>query len=399
MALPTTGYSAKRLADWQADLRDDFRSALDTVTPGFGGSVNLGEGSVLGNLLDAFAARLDEMAEASQDLFDSFDERNSTGVYLENLARLVGLSGKTPARYSTVTLTLTATGACTVPSGSIVADAAGQQWVTQANVVFAGAGTLTVPAQPPVGAVGPIPAAAGSLTVIVTPVTGWAGVTNAADATPGRLRETDGDLRSRRRQSLQISGASAPDAIRAKVLELEGIDACKVFDNKTLQSVVIGSTTTLTLPAKSFGVVVAPNGLSAGTKAAVGAAIWASAPAGIQSARMNLDDSGTGGGVTKNVTDDSGLSQSVNFSTAVDRSVTFTVTVVDGDVPAADSDIQDVFESYVLGLSVGENPIALPLYVALGALDGVVDVTALTITGTVDTLEKAVFGGVVITHA
>jgi uncharacterized phage protein gp47/JayE len=331
MALPTTGYSAKRLADWQADLRDDFRSALDTVTPGFGGSVNLGEGSVLGNLLDAFAARLDEMAEASQDLFDSFDERNSTGVYLENLARLVGLSGKTPARYSTVTLTLTATGACTVPSGSIVADAAGQQWVTQANVVFAGAGTLTVPAQPPVGAVGPIPAAAGSLTVIVTPVTGWAGVTNAADATPGRLRETDGDLRSRRRQSLQISGASAP--------------------------------------------------------------------AGIQSARMNLDDSGTGGGVTKNVTDDSGLSQSVNFSTAVDRSVTFTVTVVDGDVPAADSDIQDVFESYVLGLSVGENPIALPLYVALGALDGVVDVTALTITGTVDTLEKAVFGGVVITHA
>ena len=294
MTLPSTGYSAKRLAEWQTDLRVDFRANLNALTAGLGDSVNLDEGSVLGNLLDSFAARLDEMAEASQDLFDSFDERNATGVYLENLARLVGLSGRIAARYSSVTLTLTADAACTVPAGSLVADGTGQQWATLVDVVFAGAGTAPVLAQP--DATGAIPATAATLTTIVTPVAHWTAVTNAADATLGRDRETDAELRSRRRLSLQISGASAPDAIRARVLDVTGIDACRVVTNRTDTAVILGTTTQLTLPSHSYGVVVAPNGLTAGVKDDVAAAIWASAPAGIEGARLAADDAGAGAG-------------------------------------------------------------------------------------------------------
>jgi hypothetical protein len=396
MVLPLTGYSAKRLADWRDDLRDDFRAALNTDTPGLGDAVNLDEGSVLGNLLDTVAARLDELAEASQDLFDSFDERNSTGVYLENLARLVGVSGRTPATYSSVTLTLTATAPCTVPLGSIVADATGQQWETLAAVVFAAPGSAPVAAQPDV--TGPIAAGIGSLTTIVTPVTGWSAVTNAAAATAGTDRETDAELRSRRRLSLQIAGAAAPDAIRARVLDVDGITACLVVDNKLGYAVNVGTTTVLTLPAHSLGVVCWPNGLTAAVKDAVAEAIWETAPAGIYTERLGAPDVGAGGGISETVVDSSGNTQSVQFSTAVDRTINFTVTVVDGDVPELDATIEDVFSDYLDTLAVGEQPIALPIYAGLAALEGVVNVTALGIVGTVDTLEKAVLGAVAVTH-
>jgi hypothetical protein len=396
MALPLTGYSAKRLADWRTDLRADFRANLNALTAGLGDSVNLDEGSVLGNLLDSFAARLDELAEASQDLFDSFDERTATGVYLENLARLVGMAGRTPASYSSVTLTLTASGACTVPAGSLVADATGQQWATLANKVFAGPGSSTVLARP--DTTGPIPATAATLNTIVTPVSGWANVTNVAAASLGESRETDAELRSRRRLSLQITGAAAPDAIRARVLAVDGIDAVVVVDNKTGLPVVIGTTTLLVLPAHSVGIVCWPNGLSAATKAAVAAAIWAAAPAGIETARMVGGDAGSGGGLTETVVDSGGSNQSVNFSTAVDRTIDFTLTVVDGDVPELDATIEDVFEAYLDTLAVGEQPIALPIYAGLAGLAGVANVTALGIVGTVDDLERAVLGTVTVTH-
>jgi uncharacterized phage protein gp47/JayE len=392
MTLPLTGYSAKRLADWRTDLRDDFRTALNIVTAGLGTSVNLDEGSVLGNLLDAFAARLDELSEASQDLFDSFDERNATGVYLENLARLVGMTGRLAATRSTATVTLTATAACTVPAGSIVADTTGQQWVTQTAHVFAGAGSADVVAKP--DAYGPIPATAATITTIVTPVTNWSAVTNAADATTGRDRETDSELRLRRRQSLQITGASAPDAIQARVLAVSVVDSCTVYDNRTAYPVTLGTTTTLTLPGHSLAVVVSPNGIAAASdRLAIAQAIWDSAPAGIYTARMTAADAGAGGGVTETVTDSSGNSQSVNFSTAKDKSITFTVNVtkeaagVTGTIQAA---IKQAVVDYVASLGPSEQPLALPIYVAVDAVEYVLNVTSLTITGTVALFEQAV---------
>ena len=103
--------------------------------------------------------------------------------------------------------------------------------------------------------------------------------------------------------------------------------------------------------------------------------------------------------MTETVADNSGESQTVKYSTAVDRTIAFAVTVVDGDVAETDAAIEDVFEAYVLGLTVGEQPIALPLYAGLAALAGVANVTALTITGTVDDFEQAVCGVITITRA
>ena len=67
MPIPAAGYSATRLAVWQADLRSSFRTALDLVTAGLGATVNLDAGSVLGSIFDALAARLrDELHGAER---------------------------------------------------------------------------------------------------------------------------------------------------------------------------------------------------------------------------------------------------------------------------------------------------------------------------------------------
>lgn len=371
MSLPAGGYTAPRLAELREALRDAVRVEL-------GDQVNLDEGTLLGNLVDIVAARMDEMGEGLQGVYDAFDERSATDIYLDNLASLVGLIREAATR-STVVLALTTLGAVpvVVPAGSIVADAEGVQWITAALATIPAAGSVDVDASP--ADTGPIPALAGILTEIVTPVAGWDSVTNAAAATEGQDRETDSELRSRRRRSLQIIGAAAPNAIRARVLALAGTDACIVVDNKTDSDVVVGS---ITLTPHSCAVVVSPNGLSAAVKADVAEAIWRTAAAGIATCRMVANDAGAGGGVTANVIDVVGVTQTVHFSTATDHAVTCSVTVVDGVVPALDADIQAAVVACVATLTVGEDPKLLPVYEALGELDGIDDVTALSFGGT-----------------
>lgn len=80
---------------------------------------------------------------------------------------------------------------------------------------------------------GPIVAESGDITEIVTQVTGWSSVKNLTDADPGTDRETNEDYRIRREQELSQAGATTPDAIRAELLEIDGVTSVTVFYNPT----------------------------------------------------------------------------------------------------------------------------------------------------------------------
>jgi uncharacterized phage protein gp47/JayE len=80
---------------------------------------------------------------------------------------------------------------------------------------------------------GPYVAAARGLTVIDTPVSGWAGVVNPVAGVTGRNVETDEAYRIRQEESIEVQGAAAMDAIRADLLEVEGVTAVTVFHNTT----------------------------------------------------------------------------------------------------------------------------------------------------------------------
>lgn len=143
---------------------------------------------------------------------------------------------------------------------------------------------------------GPFTASAGSLTEIVTPVSGWTSVYNAAAAIPGRLEETDDELRLRRRQSF-LTGKSTEDAIEQALLSnVPGIASAVVFSNRTMTTDGEGR------PPKSFEAIVVGG---TATPDEIAQVIWDSMPAGIEPY----------GNVTATAVDRNGDAQTVKYST------------------------------------------------------------------------------------
>lgn len=77
-------------------------------------------------------------------------------------------------------------------------------------------------------------AAVGTLNSIVTLIDGWESVTNMEEASPGRLAETDDELRARYDQGVFRLGAGTLPSIAPNIREnVPNVTAVKVFENNT----------------------------------------------------------------------------------------------------------------------------------------------------------------------
>ena len=74
---------------------------------------------------------------------------------------------------------------------------------------------------------------ADSLTEIITPVAGWESVSNLTQGVTGDDRESDVDLRIRRRQSVSFPATATIDAIYSKLLATDDVDRVVVYQNNT----------------------------------------------------------------------------------------------------------------------------------------------------------------------
>jgi uncharacterized phage protein gp47/JayE len=142
---------------------------------------------------------------------------------------------------------------------------------------------------------GPMLAPAGAITEIETPVSGWDRVENLVDATPGRDEETDTELRLRRLRSLRIAGSGTVEAIRARLLSIDGVSGASVIENRSGEEDEDGR------PPHSFESVV-----SGGDEQEIADTIWQVKPAGIRSF----------GNITRLVTDSQGDVHDIHFSRA-----------------------------------------------------------------------------------
>lgn len=226
-----TGFEAKRLADVLTDATEDLALIVDpvsmeTLQPDFGSE---------DPAMQVALAPLDGVAagwEMGQVVFGQFDPTKAVGAALSALVELNGLQ-RQPATASSVTLTLTGTPATFIPAGQLVSDADNTvQWQTATAVTLDGVGTAQVSASALV--FGPTEAAPGTLDSIVTAVPGWASVTNAFAASPGRLVETDTELRLRRSKSTMAPAASPVESVYANLANVPGVTYVRVYQNNTL---------------------------------------------------------------------------------------------------------------------------------------------------------------------
>jgi uncharacterized phage protein gp47/JayE len=99
--------------------------------------------------------------------------------------------------------------------------------------IYAGTGAAYADGTTTAENTGPVLAETGDLSVIESPITGWLTVRNLVSATIGQAEESDQDLRLRREQEIAREGTSTIDAIRADVLQIDGVSSCTVFENDT----------------------------------------------------------------------------------------------------------------------------------------------------------------------
>lgn len=209
------------------DERDSIAGRWNVYLPGRRTDVQ----SVNGRIISVEAELVDNQNGQIGALLESFSPFTARGNLLSRLSPLMSKRRRS-AVLSSVTLTVTATAAgVTIPAGSIVAQAAGPaKFKTSAAVTVAPSGTAYVEAvavEP-----GPVTAAASTLTKIDTPVFGWASVINYADASIGRSRESDGQLRAR---MLATSSApvGTPEGIETAISEVDGVTYQRLLENKT----------------------------------------------------------------------------------------------------------------------------------------------------------------------
>jgi uncharacterized phage protein gp47/JayE len=351
--LTTTGFVPKR----QSDIIDEMQQAFRAE---FGEQVDLDARRPFGQLIGILSERLATLWALSEGCYYSKYPRTAQGISLDNAVSLTGLT-RLAATMSMGEITITGTVGLSIPAGFTVAVTgdATAQFVTTTTVVIGGGGTVVAPIRAVTA--GALVALAGTITVIVNPLTGVDSVTNAADVTVGRNRETDSELRIRQQEFLQAPGTSSVEGIRAAIALVPDVAQVIVIENDT-NGTVDGR------PPKSFEAYV-----DGGTDLAIAEAIWQSKAAGIE----------TVGTESVVITDSQGIDRTVKFSRPIEVEITVDVTItansdlLEDDLYPANGDdlVRDAVLAYGNSLTIGRDVFINKMFTNINAVPGVVGVT------------------------
>ena len=321
----------------------EIREAIASRARALLGPVNTGPESAIGQQITVQAEREALLWDALEATYNSQYPASASGRSLDGAAQLTGIT-RLPATRTTVVVQLSGVSGTVIPAGSQASNDNGDLFDLVQDVTLDGTGSgedqmIAVEA-------GTVLALAGTVTNIETPVSGWDSVTNADDGTAGRETETDAELRQRRLESLQVTGAGTVEAIRARLRQqVDDVTAVSIIENRTDTVDSDGR------PPHSFEAVV-----SGGVDQDVADLIWEVKPAGIE----------TTGELTLTVLDSEGEQQTISFSRPIPLYIWMQV-VLDpdntGDFPDGyEAAVTAAIVDYGDGLEVGDDVYYQALY-------------------------------------
>ena len=341
--LTDTGFERTRLIDRLAEIQGDARAI-------FGQDIDLSSDTMDGQHISLFAEAIADLDELAELVWMSFDPDLAFGNSLSRLVKINGIE-RSQGAYSIVNLTVTGTPLVLIPKGSSVSNESGTVEVyTTEDVRIDEAGTAIVEAMPE--SMGAISASADTLTVIKSPLFGWSGVTNADSMVTGKLRETDQQLRERRRGSVSKGNRNMTEALWAKLSDLSGVIEVSVLENATQYTDSRG------LPPHSIHVVI-----SGGDEGEIAQTIWASKTGGTEVA----------GTEEYIIIDEVGNEQVMKFSRPVDVTIKVAVyiTPLSGYSFSTASLIKQAVLDYMNDdIAVGGDIINSALYTPLNEIGG-----------------------------
>jgi hypothetical protein len=354
----TTGFSRPQYTDILREIETQILADVDAA-------LDLSPELPLGQIIGILAAREAALWELLETAYGANDRNKASYFLLDSLGTLTGTTRKA-ASYSTVTLPCKFSGVATLTSGTTKANVTGiatDTWTPVDDYTSSGAGTFDVVFRATTR--GPRAANANTIIVINTPVSGWTtvgkdsgGTPDHDAASPGIDEETDTAYRARQVLELAQAGSSTTTAIRAALLEIDGVIEAKVFENTT--NVTDGDG----LPAHTLQAVIWDDDAASNT--VIAQALWDNKGGGI----------GYFGSVSADAVDAEGTTRTMDFDRVTQKPVYIDITVVqDPDLPAivtADvkQAIKDKSDTY---LRVGTDVIALALRASALNVAGVLD--------------------------
>lgn len=375
--ITAAGFTAPRASDYLADIRAAINNRLVALGLTPLADADWDRDVVYGLLSAVLATELGSLAQAAQGLVDARSIQNATGTALDTIGLIRGIA-RNGATSSTATVTITGTVGRVFPSASLLQGGGTDdlaQWSTNADATVGSGGTVDVAVT--ATEAGATAAAIGDIDTLVSAVDGITAATNAAAATVGRDRETDGDYRVRLQTTQSASGAASATSLRSALLALDYITGAVVVENDSGASVTDRGVTTA---AHGVSVIIAPAGVTTAQQQAVAEVIYGKVAAGIQTSGTDVVATVTGGdGLSKTIRYDLADSLAV----AVACTVTLEAGYVLGDVSTP---INTAVAALFAGFNVGDKVALLDVYAAIATVAGVEDVTALTLNGGVVTI-------------
>ena len=345
--LTPTGFNRKRLVEILADLE----AAQKAI---FGENIDLNPESRFGQINGVLSEAISDAWEDEDKVYLSFIPASSSKNSLSDLVQLNGIT-RDDGDNSTVTGTITGTPGLSIPAGNKASVVGTEEvFVTLDTIVIPAGGSIDVAMSSEEE--GAIEAAAGTLTQIETPIFGWTSITNAADASLGRLDETDPELKIRREESTSAGGNNLADACAAQLKNLDGVTDAIVIDNK--KNVVDSNG----LDPHTFAPVVI-----GGQAVDIADVVWANTPQGIDSF----------GALTEAITDGQGFPQDVKYSRAADVEIHFKLDLTTNANYPGDGDAQVKAAVVAYGqanFKIFQDVITSRFYTPINTIPGVIGV-------------------------
>jgi uncharacterized phage protein gp47/JayE len=347
--ITSTGFVKPTLAQLIADL--------GTAYAGIKANPNLAPDSKISLRIGIMAKMLIDAWEALEGVYNAPFPAGADDATMPNVMDLVGLQFLSAAK-SLATCELIGDIGTIIPTGTQIANTdTGDLFELTAAVTLNSSGEGIGIFQAITA--GPADVASGALTTIINPITGWVGVSNPSAGSVGRLGETVAEARIRRAQSLQVIGASAIDAIVARVLnEVPNVTACLGFTNRTM---IVDSDDR---PPKSNEILVV-----GGLPADIGAKLWECTAGGIE----------LFGTESVNVVDSQGNNQVVKYTVASEVTVKVAVTIVSYNPRRLPTNyvelIQNAVAAFGNAFDIGQDLIISKWFLPIYSIVGVDEVT------------------------
>lgn len=217
-----TGVIVPDTSDIKTNVEEEFKAAL-------GQEMSTAGDTPQGRLISTEVSARRAVAINNAQLANQINPNEATGIYLDAVCALLGITRAAPEKSIIPGVTLRGIPLTPVAAGSRARSTSGDIFLSVSDVTFSSGGVATVDFI--ADQAGSVSCAVGALNRVVDAVLGWETVYNDTAAVVGSDEQTDVALRSERKLRLANQGISTMEAQISNLYGLENVHSLSFLEN------------------------------------------------------------------------------------------------------------------------------------------------------------------------